>query len=106
MKVVFDFSLKSCFVQGAVQKDKSLEAANKDLGWWEISLEQKALKYSVDQPGQLSSDTLRFATYGKAEKRRWVNSLTPQKPERVMGDTDNFSQDLCRSCCPKDPRYA
>lgn len=49
---------------------------------------------------------LEFASSGKAEKPRWVNSLNPQKPEKVVNNTDKFSQDLCRSCYPKDPRHA
>lgn len=115
MKVVFGFGLKSCFVKGTVQKDKNLEAANKDLGWWEPSLEQKALKCSVELSLGPSLGSCPQIPLGlpPLERQRSPDELTHSlpknqrgKPERVVSSTDNFSQDLCRSCCPTDPRYA
>lgn len=83
MKVVFGFGLKSCFVQGAVQNYKNLEAANKDLGWWQISLEQKALKYSIDQ--SLGSSPQILLGLPHLERQRSPDGLTPSLPKNQRG---------------------
>lgn len=87
MKVVFGFGLKYCFVRGPVKKNKNLEAANMDLEWWESSLKQKALKYSIELPlgPSLGSCPQILLDLPPLERQRSPDGLTPSLPKNQGG---------------------